>query len=310
MLASHNTDDQARGRIHAIGVVVAAALASIAAWLRWLVVCHSLSDLASVLILTLTTPIAKQTTPTAYSPPPPPVSDTPTFETSFSLPTPTLSLLLPSAILLALTLILFDPLLSRALTAHFPAARQVNAGWPIAVVSTAFVGYVGFGQGASLAEAALGGLSWVGTCTFPPDAGEALLTRFAAITHLISSDPRSTMVSSSSSITTSASKTPFLARLSIIYRHFRSTIKTILATPDSRRIYFFLCLNLAYMVVQMLYGIWTNSLGLISDCERSLVAPGPERRTDSHPRSDPHVLRLPGAGNGSIRKCDGHVETK
>ncbi|KLT41244.1 cation efflux protein [Cutaneotrichosporon oleaginosum] len=36
-------------------------------------------------------------------------------------------------------------------------------------------------------------------------------------------------------------------------------------TPASRRIFGFLCLNLAYMGVQMGYGIATNSLGLISD---------------------------------------------
>lgn len=81
------------------------------------------------------------------------------------------------------------------------------------------------------------------------------------------------MVASSSSVTTSAPHTPFLARLSSFYRHLRATVKTILDTPDSRRIYFFLCLNLAYMVVQMVYGIWTNSLGLISDC-RSRDAAG------------------------------------
>lgn len=73
--------------------------------------------------------------------------------------------------------------------------------------------------------------------------------------------------SSSGGVTTSASREPLLARLSTFYRHLRATIKTILATPDSRKIYFFLCLNLAYMFVQMAYGIWTNSLGLISDCE-------------------------------------------
>ncbi|KAK4705893.1 solute carrier family 30 (zinc transporter), member 5/7, partial [Phenoliferia sp. Uapishka_3] len=225
MLASHNGDNHSRDRIHAIGVVVAAFLASAAAWLRWIL----------------------QTVPTAYSPPPAVVT-TPTFDASFSLPAPTLGLLIPSAVLLALTFILFDPLLSRALLAHFPAARQVSAGWPIAVVSTIFVGYVGFGQGITVSEVGVGGLAWT------------------AITHLISSDPRSSMVSSSSSsISTSPSKQPFTARLSVFYRHFRATIKTILATPDSKRIYFFLCLNLAYMVVQMVYGIWTNSLGLISD---------------------------------------------
>lgn len=42
-------------------------------------------------------------------------------------------------------------------------------------------------------------------------------------------------------------------------------IKSILKNPESRNIYFFLCLNLGYMLVQMMYGVWTNSLGLISD---------------------------------------------
>ncbi|KAI9511526.1 hypothetical protein F5148DRAFT_993579, partial [Russula earlei] len=45
----------------------------------------------------------------------------------------------------------------------------------------------------------------------------------------------------------------------------RSHLKTIMANPESRRIFYFLVLNLSYMMVQMLYGIWTNSLGLISD---------------------------------------------
>lgn len=45
----------------------------------------------------------------------------------------------------------------------------------------------------------------------------------------------------------------------------RSYLKTIMSNPESRKIFYFLVLNLAYMMVQMLYGIWTNSLGLISD---------------------------------------------
>ncbi|KAG0142897.1 hypothetical protein CROQUDRAFT_49580 [Cronartium quercuum f. sp. fusiforme G11] len=49
------------------------------------------------------------------------------------------------------------------------------------------------------------------------------------------------------------------------YRKFKGIIKTVLDNPESKRIAFFLCLNLAYMLVQMMYGIWTNSLGLISD---------------------------------------------
>ena len=44
-----------------------------------------------------------------------------------------------------------------------------------------------------------------------------------------------------------------------------SYLRTILASPESRKIFYFLLLNLAFMLVQMLYGVWTNSLGLISD---------------------------------------------
>ncbi|KAG0223715.1 putative zinc transporter msc2 [Mortierella sp. GBA43] len=43
-------------------------------------------------------------------------------------------------------------------------------------------------------------------------------------------------------------------------------IKAILADQDSKQIFYFLLLNLSFMFVQMLYGVWTNSLGLISDC--------------------------------------------
>ena len=45
----------------------------------------------------------------------------------------------------------------------------------------------------------------------------------------------------------------------------RAHLKTIMSNTESRRIFYFLMLNLSYMMIQMLYGIWTNSLGLISD---------------------------------------------
>ncbi|KAF8630734.1 hypothetical protein AX17_005329 [Amanita inopinata Kibby_2008] len=45
----------------------------------------------------------------------------------------------------------------------------------------------------------------------------------------------------------------------------RTYVKTILSNPESRKIFYFLMLNMCYMLVQMLYGVWTNSLGLISD---------------------------------------------
>ena len=48
-------------------------------------------------------------------------------------------------------------------------------------------------------------------------------------------------------------------------RLMRAYLKDILSNPESRKIFYFLMLNMGYMMVQMLYGIWTNSLGLISD---------------------------------------------
>jgi solute carrier family 30 (zinc transporter), member 5/7 len=48
-------------------------------------------------------------------------------------------------------------------------------------------------------------------------------------------------------------------------RLIRQYLKTILSNPESRKIFYFLILNMCYMLVQMLYGVWTNSLGLISD---------------------------------------------
>ncbi|KAG0709147.1 cation efflux protein [Suillus ampliporus] len=45
----------------------------------------------------------------------------------------------------------------------------------------------------------------------------------------------------------------------------RFYLNSILSDPESRKIFYFLMLNLCFMLVQMLYGVWTNSLGLISD---------------------------------------------
>lgn len=138
----------------------------------------------------------------------------------------------------------------------------------------------------------------------------SLFTTFAAISHLVSSDPRNAGFSSTySSTSASSSKTPLLANLSSFYRTLRATIKTILATPDSRRIFFFLCLNLAYMVIQMIYGVLTNSLGLISDCECPVVI-SRNTSTDLKCRSYPHVLRLFGPRHGFVRECDGYLGAK
>ncbi|CAF1119640.1 unnamed protein product [Rotaria sp. Silwood1] len=45
----------------------------------------------------------------------------------------------------------------------------------------------------------------------------------------------------------------------------KSSLRDILAESDSRKIFYFLCINLMFTFVELLYGAWTNSLGLISD---------------------------------------------
>ncbi|CAF2554423.1 unnamed protein product [Rotaria sp. Silwood2] len=45
----------------------------------------------------------------------------------------------------------------------------------------------------------------------------------------------------------------------------RSSLRDVLAESDSRKIFYFLCINLMFTFVELLYGAWTNSLGLISD---------------------------------------------
>ena len=45
----------------------------------------------------------------------------------------------------------------------------------------------------------------------------------------------------------------------------RSYLKIILVNPESRKPFYFLILNMWLMVVRMLYGVWTTSLGLVSD---------------------------------------------
>lgn len=66
------------------------------------------------------------------------------------------------------------------------------------------------------------------------------------------------------SITPSSGKWSYWNMIPAAWKpHFQ----TILHTDSSRKIFYFLLVNLAYMGVQMGYGVMTNSLGLISDGE-------------------------------------------
>lgn len=51
----------------------------------------------------------------------------------------------------------------------------------------------------------------------------------------------------------------------------KHSLSIILDSQDSKQIFYFLLLNLTYMFVQLAYGVWTNSLGLISDGKLATV---------------------------------------
>ncbi|KAL8178262.1 UNVERIFIED_CONTAM: hypothetical protein K2H54_038994 [Gekko kuhli] len=50
-----------------------------------------------------------------------------------------------------------------------------------------------------------------------------------------------------------------------LLRKISGWFRSILSDKTSRNLFFFLCLNLSFAFVELLYGIWSNSLGLISD---------------------------------------------
>ncbi|POY73388.1 hypothetical protein BMF94_3726 [Rhodotorula taiwanensis] len=141
-----------------------------------------------------------------------------------------------------------DPLLTRSLLSHFPPIKIVRPGWPIAALVTFAAGRLAFAHAIGGTEVVLAVVGW------------------KVVGHMVATDPRAPVVSAGSVTTGStAPDASFVARCECFYRHARATIKVILDSPESRRIFLFLCINLAFMFVQMAYGVWTNSLGLISD---------------------------------------------
>ena len=93
----------------------------------------------------------------------------------------------------------------------------------------------------------------------------------------------------------SSTTSGYWSALSLLPPTWRPHLHTILRTPTSSKIFYFLLLNLAYMGVQMVYGVWTNSLGLISD-GKSRFKPSILRLIASHT----YAIRLLRIGRGSL----------
>ncbi|KAJ7257892.1 cation efflux family-domain-containing protein [Mycena haematopus] len=146
-----------------------------------------------------------------------------------SHPTPVLPLASLAALpFLAFSLLFFTPITARSLNHLSFTPQHFMMSYPSTSIFAAILGSLAFSQFPTWTDAAVGILLYFGMQPEKIDAFPAA--------------PR-----------TSTS------------RLIRSYLKTILSNPESRKIFYFLMLNMAYMLVQMLYGVWTNSLGLISD---------------------------------------------
>ena len=103
--------------------------------------------------------------------------------------------------------------------------------------------------------------------TFPLATTVSLLSAvLTSTTHLLSVLPAPFLFYGIYSLPHSPTPNTLYSRL----RH-HPLLKRVLKKDDSRKIFMFLCLNLGFMVIQMGYGIYTNSLGLVSDSIHMLV---------------------------------------
>ena len=129
--------------------------------------------------------------------------------------------------------------------ASAPSHMHVLSFLTLSVFITLF-GFLAFIEHPTWADPLFGLFIFIGTF-YPPESVRKLMSGvFAAL------DPKN--IEEKASLTKGSTGTLL-----------RSYLKTILANPESRKIFYFLILNMWFMVIQMLYGVWTNSLGLISD---------------------------------------------
>lgn len=181
---------------------------------------------------------------------------------SFSTSSSSASGHLPAFLALALSFLVLEPLVSTALEPHASVRSRVTHGWPITVLACVTIGYVGFGIRTSWSQLVVALLVGLGLRTILKTTPE-YKSRFQGSTNgtADSGEPNGTQHSEADV----SSLQELMASLRVGMIATRHYIRVIMANPDSRKIFQFLCLNLAFMGVQLLWGVWTNSLGLISD---------------------------------------------
>lgn len=147
-----------------------------------------------------------------------------------------ITMALPLIVFSSLMLLLIDPFVDRKLaTQSFSRHLHTTIGWSCASASSWFVGLVAFGLRFNWSDVILLGAGrWVISSILPPSQADAL-----------------SQIKDEDYQRTAKSKNP-LERAEEFGRQVRSVVKTILQNEESRRIYYFLCLNFGYMGIQMM----------------------------------------------------------
>ncbi|SOV09644.1 related to zinc transporter [Ustilago sp. UG-2017a] len=171
---------------------------------------------------------------------------------------------LPAYLAISFGFLILEPLVSTSIESHASTKDRVAHGWPIAVLASFAIGFVGFGYKAHWPQVGVALLVGQTLRSILKNSPDHISTRFTASSSpSIGEDRHGNAVSTTSSDVSALQELvdSFTSAIAATKR----AIKIILANPDSRKIFQFLVVNLAFMGVQLLWGVWTNSLGLISD---------------------------------------------
>ncbi|KAJ9475806.1 putative zinc transporter MSC2 [Pseudozyma hubeiensis] len=170
---------------------------------------------------------------------------------------------LPAYLAISFGFLILEPLIATSIESHASTKDRVAHGWPIAILASFAIGFVGFGFKPLWSQLAVALLVGQALRTILKNSPDHISSRFT------SSPSSKADTSHESAAVATSSDVSAIQELVDSFKSgvaaTRRTIKIIMATPDSRKIFQFLLLNLAFMGVQLLWGVWTNSLGLISD---------------------------------------------
>ncbi|KAG0026061.1 putative zinc transporter msc2, partial [Podila clonocystis] len=160
-------------------------------------------------------------------------------------------------LVLGVGLFVIDFYVNQSINQRVAPVWHVLSGWPIVLISSCFTGLLLTKSiGANLLDFLIAIVMLYGIHELLQAEALNSESRFASEEGL--SDDLPTHDHPSYSSLAGQYTTGGLADLGVY-------VKAILADQDSKQIFYFLLLNLSFMFVQMLYGVWTNSLGLISD---------------------------------------------